>query len=861
MPLAAGDRLGPYEILSPIGKGGMGEVYKALDTRLHREVAIKVSAEKFSERFEREARAIAALNHPNICTLYDVGPNYLVMEYVEGEAINTRLKSGPIPLEESLTIARQIASALEAAHDKLITHRDLKPGNVMIKSDGVVKVLDFGLAKIGGAQPTSSMGDDSPTLTMAATQAGTILGTAQYMAPEQAKGKPVDKRADIWAFGVMLHEMVTGQQLFKREDLTETLAAVVLQEADLSAAPERIRGLLKRCLEKDPSKRLRDISGMELLLQNSGAEAPRQAEAPAPPKLPWIIAAALAVGVGVALWAPWRTPLEQRAVVLDIFPDKDQSILPNHPAVSPDGHAVALRIETKGFYLLAVRSLDSDEIRTLPGTEGANYAEWSPDSRSLVFNGGGKLKRIDVAGGPPQVLCDYNGSSIPFEAWSPAGVILFPEPNGDLWRVSDQGGTPERVTTLDPTRSDRRHGVAQFLPDGKHFLYFAQSSDPEKSAMVATSLDDKGKGATVLTNPLAAFYARGSKGDEYLLFRRDNALVAQSFDSASLKLSGEAFLVLPEVRANSDHPFIGVSASGVLAFAKNSAEGRGNDQLRWMDRSGKTLGDAGPPGTYTSFSLSPDELHVAVHKTENGNADVHLMDLTQKGLLTRFTFDPAQDQFPIWLRPDGGQVTFRRPQGPSQLYQKPVGGTATEKPVGQVPQGIPLDWSRDGQHLLYANGGGDLHILSGGKIEPFIQTSAFDAHGQFSPDGKWVAYDSTESGRQEVWMQPHPATGAKFQISSAGGLMPRWRGDGKELYFVTLERTLYAVPITLGPSPQWGAPVRLFQLPLWTSSNAAYWPYSVSANGQKFLVVDQLESGQAQPITVVTNWLAIAKRK
>ena len=858
MPLATGERLGPYEILSLLGRGGMGEVYKALDTRLHREVAIKVSAERFSERFEREARAIAALNHPNICTLYDVGPNYLVMEFMDGEAINTRLKSGAIPLEEALGIARQIASALEAAHDKLIAHRDLKPGNVMVKPDGVVKVLDFGLAKFG-APASTSLGEDSPTLTMAATQAGTILGTAQYMAPEQAKGKPVDKRADIWAFGVMLHEMVTGQQLFKREDLTETLAAVVLQEPDLSSAPERIRGLLKRCLEKEPSKRLRDISGIEFLLdaKKGGTGSPAQAGS-----LPYMaLAAVLAVVAGVALWVPWRTPPVERAVMLDIFPGKDETFGPNHPAVAPDGHAVALQVTGKVGTHLAVRSLDSDEIRTLPGTESASNANWSPDSRSLVFVADGKLKRIDVAGGPPQVLGDYNGGSIPRRAWSTSGVILFPGPKGELWRVSDQGGTPEQVTSFDTTRPDMRHGIPQFLPDGKRFLYFAQSSDPEKSAMVATSLDEKDKRTTVMKTPRAAFYARGLKGDEYLLYPRDNALVAQSFDSASLKLSGEAFLVLPEVGTNNDHPFMTVSDSGVLAFSKNSSGLNGNVQLRWKDRSGKTLGDAGPPGPYTAFSLSPDESRVAVDKTENGNRDIHLMDLTQKGLLTRFTFDPAGDLFPIWLRPDGNQVTFRRGVGSSALFQKPLAGTSAEKPLGQVQAGFPLDWSRDGQRLLYSNTNGDLYILSGGKVEPFTQTTAAENHGQFSPDGKWIVYDSNESGRQEVWMQPYPSTGGKFQISTAGGFMPRWSADGKALYFITLERMLYSVPITLGVNPQWGAPVRLFQLALGINYNSYFWPYSVSASGQKFLVMDALESLEAQPITVVTNWLAVAKRK
>jgi len=868
MNLAPGTLLGPYEITALIGQGGMGQVYRAHDPRLRRDVAIKVSHAQFSERFLREARAIASLNHPNICTLFDIGPNYLVMEYIEGPTLQERIKASPVPLEETLSIARQMAAALEAAHEKTIVHRDLKPANVKVTPAGVVKVLDFGLAKM--AEPTAeSMGEDAPTLTLAsATVAGTVLGTAAYMAPEQARGKTVDKRADIWAFGVVVYEMVIGGRLFQGETLSDTLIDVATKEPDWARVPPQVLRLLKRCLEKDPQKRLRDIGDMALLLEELPAAEPAPVVATPAPKrslLPWALAG-VAVGIaGVAMWAPWRTVPEQRAVVLDILPLKDETLSPNHPAVAPDGHAVALQVTDKGGTHLVVRSLDSDEIRTLPGTEGAGYPEWSPDSRSLAFTANGKLKRIDVAGGPPQVLCEYNGSSIPFQAWSSSGVILFPGPNGDLWRVSDQGGTPEQVTSLDTTRPDRRHGVAQFLPDGNHFLYFAQSSDSEKSAMVATSLEDKGKTTTVLKTPLAAFYARGPGGDEYLLFPRDNALVAQSFDSASLKVSGETFLVLPAVRTNSDHPFMTVSASGVLAFSKTSAVAGGTVQLRWKDRNGKTLGEAGPPDAYASFSLSPDELHVAVLKTDNGNADVHLIDLTQKGLITRFTFDPARDQYPIWLRPDGSQVTFRRIQDSVQIFQKPVSGTATEKPVGQVPQGVPLDWSQDGQHLLYANGNGDLHILSGGpsgwKIEPFTQTSATEARGQFSPDGKWIVYDSNESARQEVWMQPYPATGAKFQITAAGGLMPRWRADGKELFFVSPDRALYAVPITLGTSPQWGSPVRLFQWALGSGNNVAFWPYSVSANGQKFLVMDQIEDAGAQPITVVTNWLAVAKRK
>ena len=856
MPLTIGEHLGPYSITALLGRGGMGEVYKALDTRLHREVAIKVSAERFSERFEREARAIAALNHPNICTLYDVGPNYLVMEFVDGEAINTRLKSGPIPLEEALAIARQIASALEAAHDKLITHRDLKPGNVMVKPDGVVKVLDFGLAKFGAPAPTS-IGEDSPTLTMAATQSGTILGTAQYMAPEQAKGKPVDKRADIWAFGVMLHEMVTGQQLFKREDLTETLAAVVLQEADLSGAPERIRPLLKRCLEKEPSKRLRDISGIEFLLEvpKSGTGSPAQASS-----LPYILAAGLAVAAGVALWAPWRTPPEVAPVVFDIHPPKGEVITANHPSISPDGRMVALDLTRPGTRLV-IRRLDSGEFIELPGTEGGNYADWSPDSRSVVFGSGGKLKRIDVAGGPPQTLADYTFTGVPFKTWNSNGVILAPSDSG-IVRVPASGGTPANVTALDKDRQENRHGAPQFLPDGNRFLFHGRSNNPENSAMFVASLDDlaaKKKPTLVMRTESVAFFAPGSDGKEYFLFYREGALMAQTFDSGALKLTGEPFLVLPAVGTNQDHPFIAASSSGALAYAASNSGGFGiaNMQLRWKDRTGKTIREAGSPGRFSEFALAPNESRAAVSQLTNTNRDIYLVDLAPQALLPRFTFTPDADRYPIWSA-DGGQITFSRDPA---LFQKAVTGTATEKELGI--QGVPQDWSRDGQHLLFWLYG-DLHIAVPEKgaagVEQFTKTSASERHGQFSPDGKWIVYSSIESSKQDVWLQPYPATGAKFQVSPFGGAAPRWRRDGKELFYIA-DGKLMAVPITLGPSPQWGSAVALFPLQL-ASTNAGFWPYSVSADGQKILVMESLDAGgEAQPITMVTDWLAIARRK
>ncbi|HYV61929.1 MAG TPA: protein kinase, partial [Bryobacteraceae bacterium] len=424
MPLAAGDRLGPYEILAPLGKGGMGEVYRARDTRLGREVAIKVSAEQFSERFEREAKAVAALNHPNICSLFDVGPNFIVMELVEGPTLAERIAEGPISLDEALHVAGQIADALQAAHDNAIVHRDLKPGNVKIKPDGAVKVLDFGLAKVGSPS-AASQSENSPTLSMAATQAGMILGTAGYMSPEQARGKPVDKRADIWAFGVVLYEMLTGKRLFEGEDVVETLAAVVHKEPDWKLAPPRVQGVLQRCLVKDPKKRLRDISGVGLLLEQGEPKKSRGSNR----ILLWAgwAAAAVAIAAAVFVWAPWRTPPAPELVRFQVPPPEKATFQNAPPVLSPDGKKLAF-IANAGTQMVWVRSFDTLEARPLPGTEGAAAALfWSPDSRSIAYwytPAPFKLKRVEVAGGPPQTLCETPASPAS-GAWSPDGVIVF----------------------------------------------------------------------------------------------------------------------------------------------------------------------------------------------------------------------------------------------------------------------------------------------------------------------------------------------------------------------------------------------------------------------------------------------------
>jgi serine/threonine protein kinase len=495
MSLSPGEKLGPYEILAPIGKGGMGEVYRACDTRLNRDVAIKISAERFTERFEREARAIASLNHPNICHLYDVGPNYLVMELVEGPTLADRIKQGGIPLEEALNIACQIADALEAAHEKGITHRDLKPGNINIKPDGTVKVLDFGLAKMGGTPTVQS--DHSPTITVNHTEAGVILGTAAYMSPEQAKGKPVDQRADIYAFGAVLYEMLTHTRLHHGETTTEVLASVIKEEPRWDKVPAQVRRLLRRCLEKDPQKRLRHIGDVMALLDDEVAAPSSVAAQPArKARRIWPSIAALLFVVGtvfvfIHFHETPRTALEPVRFKIPL-PEKTSLVPSGAFSVSPDGRKVVFAAGgSDGTRQLWVRTLDSLEAHPLPGVEIGNPPPpfWSPDSRFVAYNSGGKLNKVDVAGGPPQALCDLPANTLG-GSWNRDGVIIFGTTQG-LMRVSAAGGATAAITALDASRKDFAHVYPTFLPDGKHFLYLRYSADPANSGVYVGSLDAK----------------------------------------------------------------------------------------------------------------------------------------------------------------------------------------------------------------------------------------------------------------------------------------------------------------------------------------------------------------------------------
>ena len=877
MALTTGDKLGPCEILAPIGAGGMGEVFRARDTRLGRDVALKVSSARFSDRFEREARAIAALNHPNICQLYDVGPNYLVMELVEGPTLGERIKRGAIPLEESLKVARQIADALEAAHDKGIVHRDLKPGNVKIKPDGTVKVLDFGLAKVGGT-PGAPI-EDSPTLSMGATQAGVILGTACYMSPEQARGKALDKRADIWAFGVVLFEILTGENLFKGEDVGEILAAVIKEPVDFERVPPRVRRLLRACLEKDPHQRLRDIGDVWRLLE-SGTETPPRTEVRAR-RLPWAVAGAILL-IALAS-APFsivhlrEKPAVAPSVRFQIPMPEKVTLGPGGFSVSPDGRRLVLSATAAdGTRRLYVRTLDALEARPLPGTEGAGQYPpfWSPDSRFVGFTLGNKIMKVDVTGGPPQTLCELSGT-LGTGAWNRQGVVLVMHNPGSVMQVSEAGGIPTPVTALDPSRQEQYHARPFFLPDGRHFFYVRFSTNPEYVGTYIGSLDVKPQDQDrrrLVPGRFGVSYAPSSDPTiGYVLFEREGTLMAQTFDNKKLELTGQAVPVAEQVGNNGAvSAFFWASDNGVLAF--RTGGGRVGLQLTWLDQKGNVTSRSVEPGPYGDLALSPDGTRVATARLEQ-SADIWLYEFA-RGVSTRFTFSPAIDRNPVWS-PDGSRIVFRSNRGGHfDLYQKNANGTGEDEMLLKSDEDkLPESWSRDGRFLLFASLDpktlSDLWVLpleGDKKPVPFLRTEFNEFGARFSPDGRWIAYTSNESGRFEVYVRPFSppgvagssSAGGKWQISKAGGIAPRWRGDSKELYYVAADARLMAVEVAAGSAFQTGIPQPLFNV--FTSSPAA--SPEVTPDGKRFLIAAPLQqSGAEAPITMLLNWPSLLKNR
>jgi len=892
MTISPGARLGFYEITAALGAGGMGEVFRARDTKLNRDVAIKVLPAAFADdperlaRFTREAQTLASLNHPNIATIYGIeevpavsgstgpGSRALVMELVEGEDLSIHIARGPIPIAEALPIARQIAEALEAAHENAIVHRDLKPANIKVRTDGTVKVLDFGLAKAMDPAGTSSSNPNvshSPTLTHQGTMAGMIIGTAAYMSPEQAKGKAVDKRADIWAFGVVLYEMLTGTRCFQGEDVSETLAAVLRQEINLKAlptdTPPRLARLIARCLDRDLKTRLRDIGEARVKLArietggpDSAASAPASAaETSARARLPWTLVAVLTIALVAALvaWAPWRAvpaPPETRVDI--VTPVTDQ---PAAFALSPDGSQIVFVASGDGASRLWLRSLAATAAQPLSGTEGAIRPFWSPDGRSIGFFAGDSLKRLDLGGGAPQILAPVTGGW--GGTWSPDGIILFAPTavQTALMRVAATGGAAVAVTTLAP--GQQSHAMPSFLPDGRRFLFSALGA-PDTAGIYLGTLDGSAPVRLTPVNGPGLYLPSG-----WLLWLRTNSgtLVAQRLDLEKAALTGAPQTLADGVIGDTSGGAISVAATGLVAYRA----GANQKQLIWLDRSGTVRGAVSDPDSSLGDPrVSPDGRRIAVERSVQGNKDIWLLDGART---SRFTSDAAFEWCPVWS-PDGAHLVFRSNRtGPMDLYQKLSSGAgAEERFVASDSLKTPSSWSTDGRFLLYGSQDSQTNtdiwvVPMVGDHTPsvFLKTPFREVWGAFSPDSRWVAYMSNESGRMEIYIRPFVPPGASSPtapaagtpVSTAGGIMPLWRPDGKELYFLNPSGAMMAASITVtGSTLEPGTPVMLFPTHIYgggtdTQQNRQY---DVAPDG-RFLINTVLSSANA-PITLLQNW-------
>jgi serine/threonine protein kinase/Tol biopolymer transport system component len=886
-PLAAGVDLGPYRIVNVLGIGGMGRVYRAQDLRLGRSVAIKVSRNRFTERFEREARAIAALNHPNICTLYDVGPNYLVMELVEGPTLADRIKKGPIPLQQALELARQIADALEAAHDAGIVHRDLKPGNIKIRPDGTVRVLDFGLAKIN-SRPLATA-DGSPSINIAASDAGMILGTAAYMAPEQAKGEPVDKRADIWSFGAVLYEMVTGKRLFTGNSLTEILASVLKEAPDLNPAPPAVRRLISSCLEKDPRKRLRDIGDALRLLpdntQESAVVVGRRFR-----WLPFaVLLSALTIAAAALFYVRQGTAHPPASITFQIIP---QGISRYEAlALSPNGDKLAFSgIGFDGVARLWVREFDSLTARSIPEAEGiAGFPIWSPDGRYLAFASGGKLKKIDASGGTPFTLCDWPGEGgLLTGDWGQNDVIIFSRAGGGIQKVSASGGACSDVTT-----SGR---YPNFLTDARHFVYF---QDTGKKGAYVGALDftpAAQPAEPILGHPSrAGFVASATPSRGYLVYAQTGGssavagtLMAHPFDPQRMKVSGEPLFV----RVSGEGSFGNATPSMMFAFSANgtiaySTGGTGRYQNVWYDRTGKVVGTGGDPGDIGDVALSPDASQAAYHNRE-GTDDIWLFDFARR-ISTRLTTGPNRDHQAVWSS-DGRRIIWgiSHGEGKQSLYVKASNGAGEERLVtsGEPDSfNVPDDWSPDGRFLLYASGplpsgavdrsNGIGHVVwalplqadgtAAGPPQPYLNNALGVGHARFSPNGRFVAYTLGSGDSQNVYVSPFPAPQGReerWAVSSGGGFQPLWRHDGKELFYLSVDGKVMAVDVnTTSENFQSGTPKSLFTSRIAGGPSVApTHRWDVSPDGQRFLIVTVLDVTQSPAINIMTNWESALKR-
>jgi Tol biopolymer transport system component/tRNA A-37 threonylcarbamoyl transferase component Bud32 len=887
-------QIGQYQVIGKLGAGGMGEVYRARDAKLGRDVALKLLPATLAHdghslaRLEREARTLASLNHPNIAAIYGLeeaeGLRALVMELVEGETLSEHIHgpSGagekPLPPEEALPIARQIAEALEYAHERGVIHRDLKPANVKITPEGTVKVLDFGLAKVLSDQDSSasSIPPNSPTLSLMATQAGIILGTAAYMAPEQAKGKQVDRRADIWAFGCVLYEMLAGKKTFEGETISDVLAAVIRGEPDWTALPATmppaIRRLIRRCLQKDLRQRLQAIGDARIAIEEtiSGAGADADAATPAASiaetkrtsrlrrALPWALGAVAILFAGIAAWLQLKPQPHQNVIRFPVPPPEGADfIYGGEMSISPDGRTLAFIAQAGPDKppTLWLRPLDSMVAQAIPGTEGANGSFWSPDGQQIGFQAGGKLEKIAAAGGTPVVLCDED---VPFGTWNKDGVILFTNHN-KIFSVPDTGGAPSLVAAPDAAHGEFFQ-FPQFLPDGRHFIVQVRTGAPGEDYIAAGSLDSKTVERLTPATTDAIYAPPG-----YLFYMDQNTLMARPFNAKALRFTGGAVPVAQNVGmfSNAFYGFFNVSPAGVLAY--ETVPATSTNQLTWFSRAGQKLGTVGQPDVYATPALSPDGSKLAVAVGSLGKHNLWVYDL-KRGTGSRLTIDSADDVNPVWSQ-DGSRVLFSSNRaGVYDIYQQASDGLGSAQPVIQSKDQVKYlnDLTADGRYAIFDSGGASNDtalwtqpLFGDRKPSAFIGGGLRAISAQFSPNGHYVVYTSSETGRNEIYVQTFPQQTGKWQISASGGTDPIWRRDGKELFFLAPDEKLMAVDVnTASATLQAGIPKELFQaqtIPPW------YWRniYVPSADGQRFLMLTPASEAKPEPITVVVNWPAM----
>jgi Tol biopolymer transport system component len=881
MSLTPGSRLGPYEVLAPLGAGGMGEVFKARDTRLERSVAIKILPAEFAQnvqlrlRFEREAKTISQLNHPNICTLYDVGDGYLVMELLDGETLADRLARGPLPLDPVIRIGTQIADALDRAHKAGIVHRDLKPSNVMLTKSGA-KLLDFGLAKESDAAPLGAM-TSLRTEKKSLTEEGTLLGTVQYMAPEQLEGRPVDARTDIFALGAVLYEMITGRHAFEGASKASLIAAILsadpppvasMQPASLPALDR----LIRTCLAKDPDERWQSAHDLatELRWLSDGA-APvtsvrrRKGEATA-----WLLVALLAIATTAILVRQRNQKPQERIMRFAVGPPPNAAFNfagrdAGPVVVSPDGNRIAFVATTSdGAKQLYVRKIDSLPAEALASTTGASYPFWAADSENLGFFADGKLKRVAANGGAVTTLCDAPSGR--GGTWNREGTILFaPGQYESLFRVPASGGQPARVTPLNSASGELSHRWPSFLPDGRHFIYtrFSSGMAPGGTQAIYLGSLDQERGTPLMrTNSQVTYVEPG-----FLLFVLEGNLMALPFDAKGLRAAGDPFPIAEHVQIyrNTAMGVFSASNTGVLAYEEGGSPP--TSHLTWFDRHGKILSAIGSPDDYEDPRISPDGARVAVTRRDpdTGISNIWLYDLATNAP-TRFTYFPTFDHIPNWS-PDGKQIVFdTNRNGAADVFVKAFGGD--EKPLLRSASAKqPTDWSPDGTRIILQTLSPatkwDLAVLTlaDGRVTPLLQGSANEKEAQVSRDGKWIAYTSDESGRPDLYVSGFPSMRGRWQISSTGGggSQPRWRRDGREIFFLSADRKMMAAGIHVnGDDLSLDVPQALFQTRARYTGERSY---DVTADGQRFLINTMVLDQPASPIVVVLNWPATRANK